>query len=193
MNDDIQNLKLVSIIRITNRKLIKEEIQQLRQIALSLKPIILDLQTNRLWKRFRYSKPGTNSHRSCSIKKKMFLEILQNSRENTCRPRASTLLKKGIWHRFFPVNFANFYRPPPGDCFWHGKVNNVFWQVENKKLYTPCFVSWISFRFMYASFDLWIILKVMQRNGKVVSGTTCISIQDVRAWIIKSPGIKIKS
>ena len=141
VNDDIQNLKLVSIIRITNRKLIKEEIKQLRQIALSLKPIILDLQTSRLWKRFRYSKPGTNSHRSCSIKKKMFLEILQNSHENTCRPRASTLLKKGIWHRFFPVNFANFYRPPPGDCFWHGKVNNVFWQVENKKLYTPCFVS----------------------------------------------------
>ena len=117
VNDDIQNLKLVSIIRITNRKLIKEEIQQLRQIALSLKPIILDLQTSRLWKRFRYSKPGTNSHRSCSIKKKMFLEILQNSHENTCRPRASTLLKKGIWHRFFPVNFANFYSPPPGDCF----------------------------------------------------------------------------
>ena len=33
----------------------------------------------------------------------------------------------------------------------------------------------------------------MQRNGKVVSGTICMSIQDVRAWIIKSPGIKIKS
>ena len=85
MNDDIQNLKLVSIIRITNRKLIKEEIQQLRQIALSLKPIILDLQTSRLWKRFRYSKPGTNSHRRCSVKKDVLRNFTKFTWKHLCQ------------------------------------------------------------------------------------------------------------
>ena len=52
----------------------------------------------------------------------VFLEILQNSQENTC-PRASflnkvaglrpaNLLKKRLWHRRFPVNFAKFQRTP---------------------------------------------------------------------------------
>ena len=56
----------------------------------------------------------------CSVKK-MFLEILQNSQENTrarvsfliklqARPRPATLLKKKLWHRCFPVNFAKFLR-----------------------------------------------------------------------------------
>ena len=31
----------------------------------------------------------------------VFLEILQNSQENT---------KKGLWHRCFPVNFVKFLR-----------------------------------------------------------------------------------
>ena len=44
----------------------------------------------------------------CSVKK-VFLEISQNSQENTC---ACTLLKKRLWHRCFPVNFAKFLRTP---------------------------------------------------------------------------------
>ena len=49
--------------------------------------------------------------------KKVFLEISQNSLENTCH-RASfliklqTLFKKRLWHRCFPVNFAKFLRTP---------------------------------------------------------------------------------
>ena len=51
--------------------------------------------------------------------KNVFLEILQNSQENACA-RASflikvqasgkpaTLLKRRLWHRSFPVNFAKF-------------------------------------------------------------------------------------
>ena len=38
--------------------------------------------------------------RMCSIKK-VFLEISQNSQENTCA---------SLWHRCFPVNFAKFLR-----------------------------------------------------------------------------------
>ena len=38
--------------------------------------------------------------------------------------RPETLLKKRLWHKCFPVNFAKylrtpFYRSPPGDCFYN--------------------------------------------------------------------------
>ena len=63
-----------------------------------------------------------SSRRSCSVKK-VFLEILQNSQENTYardsffnkvagQARPATLLKKSLWHRCFPVNFARFLRTP---------------------------------------------------------------------------------
>ena len=54
----------------------------------------------------------------CSVKK-IFLEILQNSQKSTCASlffnkfvglRPATLLKKRLWHRCFPVNFAKFLR-----------------------------------------------------------------------------------
>ena len=45
----------------------------------------------------------------CS-KKMVFLEISQNSQENTW---STTLLKKRLWHRCFPVNFLKFLRTPP--------------------------------------------------------------------------------
>ena len=54
--------------------------------------------------------------------KKVFLEISQNSQENTCAKvtflnkvaalRPVTLLKKRLWHRCFPVNFVKFLRTP---------------------------------------------------------------------------------
>ena len=51
--------------------------------------------------------------------KKVFLEITQNSQENTyarvsflikLQASESALLKKRLWHRCFPVNFAKFLR-----------------------------------------------------------------------------------
>ena len=41
----------------------------------------------------------------------MFLEILQNSQENTSA-RVSFILKERPWHNCFPVNFAKFQRTP---------------------------------------------------------------------------------
>ena len=46
------------------------------------------------------------------MKKKVFLEISQNSQQDTCG-RVSFLikkLKKRLWHRCFPVNFAKILR-----------------------------------------------------------------------------------
>ena len=56
----------------------------------------------------------------CSVKK-VFLEISHNSQDNTCardsfliklQARLATLLKKSLWYRYFPVNFAKFLRTP---------------------------------------------------------------------------------
>ena len=49
----------------------------------------------------------------------MFLKISQNSQENSCargsfliklQAEACNLLKKGLWHRCFLVNFVNFLK-----------------------------------------------------------------------------------
>ena len=57
---------------------------------------------------------------TCSVKK-VFLEISQNSQENTCarvsfliklQAALATLLKNSLWHRCFSVNFAKFVRAP---------------------------------------------------------------------------------
>ena len=74
--------------------------------------------------------------RRCSIKK-VVLEISQNSQESTCARDSfliklqawpSTLLKKSLWHRCFPVNYAKFLRTPflqnsSGGCFCKLQVN----------------------------------------------------------------------
>ena len=58
------------------------------------------------------------SNRSSRSIKKVFLKILQNSQGNNCARVSfltklqaySTLLKKRLWHRCFPVNFTKFSR-----------------------------------------------------------------------------------
>ena len=57
--------------------------------------------------------------RRCSVKK-VFLEISQNSQEKTCtrvflikfQAPPAISLKKRLWHRCLPVNFAKFLRTP---------------------------------------------------------------------------------
>ena len=79
-----------------------------------------------------------SSHQRCSIKK-VFLEILQNSREDTCarvsfliKPGPATLLKRRLWHRSFPVNFAKFLKTPflqrtplVAASEWYSTIGNV--------------------------------------------------------------------
>ena len=49
-----------------------------------------------------------SSHRRFSIKK-LFLQISQNSQENTCARQG--LFFKRLYYRFFPVNFPKFVGP----------------------------------------------------------------------------------
>ena len=81
--------------------------------------------------------------RACSVKK-VFLEISQNSKENTCQIpffnkvaglRPATLLKKRPWHRCFPVNLAKFLRTPfPTE---HPRWLLLNWSTSNSRL-RPC-------------------------------------------------------
>ena len=63
---------------------------------------------------------SVHSHQRCSIGKGV-LKISKNSQENICASlffnkvaglMSATILKKRLWHRCFPVNFAKFLRTP---------------------------------------------------------------------------------
>ena len=73
-----------------------------------------------------------SSHRRCSVKKGVLQNFAQNSRENTCArvffliklqsSGLQTFLKKRLWRRCFPVNFAKslkttFLQTHMDDCF----------------------------------------------------------------------------
>ena len=57
-----------------------------------------------------HNTPNRSSHQRCSVKK-VFLEIRKIHRK-TPVPESATLLKKRLWRRCFPVNFAKFLRTP---------------------------------------------------------------------------------
>ena len=48
-----------------------------------------------------------SGHRKSSLRKGL-LKVLQNLQENTCVGEGLKLLRKRIWHRYFPVNFTKF-------------------------------------------------------------------------------------
>ena len=70
--------------------------------------------------------------------KKVFLEISQDSQENTCagasfliklQARPATLLEKKLWHRCFPGNFEKFLRTPflqNTSCFCTSVLSGFF-------------------------------------------------------------------
>ena len=69
-------------------------------------------------KLFMFAGSLRSNHRRCCVRKGL-LEISQNSYENTCakvsfliKLRPSTLLKKILWHKCFPVNSETFLRTP---------------------------------------------------------------------------------
>ena len=62
-----------------------------------------------------------SSHRMCSVKKGVLRNFVKFSGKHLCQRlffnkveglRPATLLKKSLWHRYFPVNFAKFLKIP---------------------------------------------------------------------------------
>ena len=81
-----------------------------------------------------------SSHQRCSVRK-VFLEISQNSQENTCASaRPETLLKKRLSHRCFHVNFVKFLSTPFSQ--------NTSWQLLlflQEFIFNQTYTAWISF------------------------------------------------
>ena len=61
-----------------------------------------------------------SSYRRCSVKKGVLRNFAKFTGKHLCQRllfnkvarRPATLLKKSLWHRCFPVNFAKFLRTP---------------------------------------------------------------------------------
>ena len=62
-----------------------------------------------------------SSHRRCSVRKGVIRNFAKFTGKHLCQSpffdknagfRLATLLKKRLWYRCFPVNFANFLRAP---------------------------------------------------------------------------------
>ena len=62
-----------------------------------------------------------SSHRRCSVKKGVLRNFVKFIVKHLCQClflnkvaglRSATLLKKSLWHRCFPANFAKFLRTP---------------------------------------------------------------------------------
>ena len=65
------------------------------------------------WKRFILKTPFQQQKQSFAgvLKKGVLRNFAKFTRKHLCR-RPATLLKKTLWHRCFPVNFAKFLRTP---------------------------------------------------------------------------------
>ena len=61
-----------------------------------------------------------SSHRRCSVRKGVLRNFAKLTGKHVCqslffssfRPEACSFIKKGLWHRCFPVNFVKFLRTP---------------------------------------------------------------------------------
>ena len=70
---------------------------------------------------YKYLKRNRSSHWRCSVKKGVLRNFAKFTGKHLCQSlffnkvaglRPATLLKKRLWHRCFPVNFAKFLRTP---------------------------------------------------------------------------------
>ena len=78
-----------------------------------------------------------SSHQRCSIKKSVLRNFVKFTGKHLCQSlffdkvaglRPATLLKKRLWHRCFPVNFATFVRTP----FLTEHLRWLFWLITKK-------------------------------------------------------------
>ena len=81
--------------------------------------------------KFTVNEKFRSSHQKCSMKKSVFRNFTKSTGKHLCQNlffnkvvglRPATLLKKRLWHKCFPMNFAKFlrtpsYRTPLGDYF----------------------------------------------------------------------------
>ena len=108
---------------------------------------------------------------------KVFLEILQNWQENNCVRvsfliklqvsvlRPATLLKKRLWHRCSPLNFAKFLRTP---------------FIIDEKLRSRTFFD----EFLLFHLSIWFYYSI--RRGNFIKGFLFKELRSVVPWEIIS-------
>ena len=102
--------------------------------------------------------------------------------------RPATLLKKTLWHRCFPVNFAKFlkhlcYRTPSGDCFCRWQFS--FLLITAQKPSNICKI--------FPSFCFWFVASIWRFVCFLPS--TCISkttVQITEAYLRSCQTSKMK-
>ena len=77
-----------------------------------------------------------SSHQRCSVRKGVLRNFPKFTRKHLCQvlfynkaagPKPATLLKKRLWHRYFPMNIAKFPRTP----FNRTPLNNCFSTIQH--------------------------------------------------------------
>ena len=98
----------------------------------------------------RDSKTGVSCN-CCEILKNSFLWNISGTPP---RPRATTLLKKSLWHRHFPMNFAKFIRTP----FLQntsGRLLLTFKRLKNGKFEHPTPQILLKSAFFVDNLEIW--------------------------------------
>ena len=85
-----------------------------------------------------------SSRRRCSVTKGVLRNFAKFTGKHLCPQGSATLLKKRLWHRSFPVNFAKFLRIPfvtehlrPATLFKKRHWRRCFLVIFAKFLRTP--------------------------------------------------------
>ena len=96
-----------------------------------------------MWQHVPFFSKDRSSHRRCFVRKGVFRNFAIFKGKHLYRslffnkvagPRPATLLKKRLWHRCFPMNFAKFLRTPflwstSGVCFCKYSIINCRWDT----------------------------------------------------------------
>ena len=84
--------------------------------------------------------PYRSSHRRCSVRKGVLENSAKFTGKHLCQSlffnkvaglRVATLLKKGLWHSYFPENFAQLLRIP----FLHNTSGRVLLSLDTAIVY----------------------------------------------------------
>ena len=135
----------------------------------------------------------------------MLLKISQNSQENTCARvsffnkvaglRSATLLKKRLWHKRFPVNFAKLLRAPffnwtpLDDCFYINVAVTIWYQFLKILHFTISLHS--SHSSLYGVLqkqppEVFFLKKAIWKCSQNSQGNTCVGVS-----FNKVPGLQL--
>ena len=125
----------------------------------------------------------------CSVEKSVLKNFTKLTMKHLCHNlQLSTLLKKRLWHRCFPVNFAKFLRTP----FLLNTSSGWFWRTadspreENYKSYSPfrhvtnhAFLTWMLFTPLWRSIIKKTNKQKRNKNLKMPSFWQYLTVQIV--------------